>query len=72
MKLFTRKASRQAIHPTRGAMTTNRQWLLTQRPEGKVGKHNFEYREVPVPELQDGEVIEVDSGELSDMLGDEG
>jgi NADPH-dependent curcumin reductase CurA len=38
-------------------MTTNRQWLLAERPEGMVGKHNFEYREGPVPELQDGEVL---------------
>ena len=38
-------------------MTTNRQWLLAERPEGMVGKHNFEFREGPVPELQDGEVL---------------
>ena len=38
-------------------MQTNRQWLLAKRPDGMVGEHNFEYREVPVPELQDGEVL---------------
>jgi len=38
-------------------MTTNRQWLLAERPEGMVGKHIFEFREGPVPELQDGEVL---------------
>ena len=38
-------------------MTTNRQWLLAKRPEGMVGKENFEYREVPLPDLQDGEVL---------------
>lgn len=38
-------------------MTTNRQWLLAQRPEGMVGKQDFEFREVPVPEPQNGEVL---------------
>jgi NADPH-dependent curcumin reductase CurA len=38
-------------------MTTNRQWLLAKRPDGMVGKDNFEYREVPVPELEEGQVL---------------
>ena len=35
----------------------NRQWLLAKRPYGVVGRENFEYREVPVPEVADGEVL---------------
>ena len=38
-------------------MTTNRQWLLAKRPEGMVGKHNFEYREAPLPAIGDGEYL---------------
>ena len=38
-------------------MEINRQWLLARRPEGMVGKDNFEYREVPVPVPEDGEVV---------------
>ncbi len=38
-------------------METNRQWLLAKRPEGMVGKQNFDYQETEVPALQDGEVL---------------
>ncbi|MGA1372892.1 MAG: NADP-dependent oxidoreductase [Pseudomonadales bacterium] len=35
----------------------NRQYLLAARPEGMVKESDFEYREVPVPEPADGEVL---------------
>ena len=38
-------------------MNVNRQWLLAKRPYGAVNQDNFEYREVPVPEISDGEVL---------------
>ena len=38
-------------------MNTNRQWTLARRPFGMVSAENFEYREVPVPEPGDGEVL---------------
>ena len=38
-------------------MNINRQWLLAKRPYGAVNQDNFEYREVPVPEISDGEVL---------------
>ncbi len=38
-------------------MNTNRQWVLAKRPHGMVSKENFEYREVPIPEPGDGEVL---------------
>ena len=38
-------------------MNTNRQWVLAKRPFGMVGKDNFEYREVPVPEPGEGQVL---------------
>ncbi|MCX2981821.1 NADP-dependent oxidoreductase [Halieaceae bacterium IMCC14734] len=38
-------------------MEINRQWLLAHRPNGMVGKGNFEYRETAVPEPEDGEVL---------------
>lgn len=38
-------------------MTANRQWVLAKRPHGMVTQDNFEYREVPVPEPGDGEVL---------------
>ncbi len=37
--------------------TINRQWLLKERPHGMVQESNFEYREQPVPEPADGEVL---------------
>lgn len=38
-------------------MNTNRQWLLAKRPDGLVGRDNFEYTESPIPEAGDGEVL---------------
>ena len=38
-------------------MNTNRQWVLAKRPHGMVTKENFEYREEPIPEPADGEVL---------------
>jgi NADPH-dependent curcumin reductase CurA len=38
-------------------MNTNRQWLLAKRPHGNVGEENFEYREVPIPEPGEGQVL---------------
>lgn len=35
----------------------NRQWLLAARPHGMVKPSDFEYRESPVPEPGDGEVL---------------
>lgn len=38
-------------------MNVNRQWLLAKRPYGAVNRDNFEYREVPIPEIGEGEVL---------------
>lgn len=38
-------------------MNTNRQWLLAKRPQGTVGRDNFEYAENPIPEPADGQVL---------------
>ena len=38
-------------------MNTNRQWLLAKRPDGMVGRDNFEYAETPIPEPGEGEVL---------------
>lgn len=40
-------------------MTTNRQWILRERPVGMVGPEHFELREanLPVPDLDAGEVL---------------
>jgi NADPH-dependent curcumin reductase CurA len=38
-------------------MNVNRQWVLAKRPHGMVTRDNFEYREVPIPEPGDGEVL---------------
>ena len=35
----------------------NRQFLLAARPSGMVKTSDFEYRESPVPEIEDGEVL---------------
>jgi NADPH-dependent curcumin reductase CurA len=35
----------------------NRQFLLAARPVGMVKESDFEYREAPVPELRDGQVL---------------
>ena len=38
-------------------MNTNRQWLLAKRPQGIVGRDNFEYKETPIPEPEEGQVL---------------
>ena len=38
-------------------MNINRQWVLAKRPFGMVGEENFEFREVPIPEPADGQVL---------------
>ncbi len=38
-------------------MNTNRQWVLAKRPHGMVTQDNFEYRETPIPEAGDGQVL---------------
>ncbi len=38
-------------------MNTNRQWVLAKRPLGMVSKDNFEYREGPIPEPGEGELL---------------
>jgi NADPH-dependent curcumin reductase CurA len=37
--------------------TTNHQWLLAARPKGLVTQSDFEWREEPVRELADGEIL---------------
>jgi NADPH-dependent curcumin reductase len=37
--------------------TVNRQFLLAARPSGMVRESDFQYREVPVPEIDDHEVL---------------
>lgn len=36
---------------------TNGQWLLANRPEGMIQESDFEFKEAPVPELADGELL---------------
>ncbi len=36
---------------------TNRQWLLAKRPDGMVGRHNFDFHEAEAPEPGPGEVL---------------
>jgi len=38
-------------------MNVNRQWLLARRPQGMVTEENFEYRESPIPEPGEGQVL---------------
>ena len=38
-------------------MNVNRQWLLAKRPQGMVTEANFEYRESPIPEPGEGQVL---------------
>jgi NADPH-dependent curcumin reductase CurA len=38
-------------------MTMNRQWLLKARPHGMIGPDNFEYTEIPIPQIGDGEIL---------------
>ena len=40
-----------------GSMNTNRQWVLAKRPYGVVTEENFEYREEPIPEPAEGQVL---------------
>ena len=37
--------------------TKNCQWRVARRPEGNVVYEDFEYREVDIPQIQDGEVL---------------
>jgi NADPH-dependent curcumin reductase CurA len=37
--------------------SVNRQWRLARRPKGMVAPSDFEYREEPVPALNDGQVL---------------
>lgn len=36
---------------------TNRRWLLTSRPDGRLSRANFTWDEAPVPDLRDGQVL---------------
>ncbi len=36
---------------------TNRQFRLKERPSGRVGRHNFDLVEEPVPEIDEGEAL---------------
>ena len=38
-------------------MTTNRQWLLSARPDGMIGPQNFSYAETSVPEIGESDVL---------------
>jgi NADPH-dependent curcumin reductase CurA len=38
-------------------MNVNRQWVLARRPHGVVTEENFEYREGPIPQPEDGQVL---------------
>lgn len=38
-------------------MNSNRQWVLSKRPAGMVGKDNFTYQETAIPEPADKEVL---------------
>ncbi|MEZ5551998.1 MAG: NADP-dependent oxidoreductase [Pseudomonadales bacterium] len=38
-------------------MNVNRQWVLARRPFGEVSEANFEYREVPIPQPREGQVL---------------
>ena len=38
-------------------MTTNRQWLLDNRPVGMIGPEHFKYVETDIPEPGEGEVL---------------
>jgi NADPH-dependent curcumin reductase CurA len=39
------------------ADTVNRQWILKQRPKGRLAETDFELRQGPVPEPGPGEVL---------------
>ncbi len=38
-------------------MTINRQWILKKRPDGMIGRQNFDYVETSVPSVDDGEIL---------------
>ena len=38
-------------------MNSNRQWVLSKRPAGMVGRDNFTYQETAIPEPADNEVL---------------
>jgi NADPH-dependent curcumin reductase CurA len=38
-------------------VTTNRRWILSERPSGIVSREHFEWVEEPVPEIGDGEFL---------------
>ena len=35
----------------------NCQWRVARRPEGNVVRKDFEYKEIDIPDIQDGEVL---------------
>lgn len=38
-------------------MLTNRQWILKRRPEGEIAPGDLEFREAPVRDLEEGEIL---------------
>lgn len=38
-------------------MNVNRQWVLARRPHGMVTRDDFEYREVPIPQPGEGQLL---------------
>ena len=38
-------------------MTINRQWVLRQRPDGMIGRQNFDYVETSMPAIDEGEIL---------------
>jgi hypothetical protein len=38
-------------------MATNAQWIYARKPNAQVGPGNFDYRDAPMPQLKDGEVL---------------
>ncbi|MGB0658511.1 MAG: NADP-dependent oxidoreductase, partial [Gammaproteobacteria bacterium] len=35
----------------------NCQWRVARRPEGNVVREDFEYKEINIPDIRDGEVL---------------
>ena len=51
-------AARDHVHGAKAdPVTTNRRWLLTERPSGIASREHFEWVEEPVPEIGDGELL---------------
>ena len=51
-------AARDQVHGAEAdPVTTNRRWLLSERPSGIVSREHFEWVEEPVPEIGDGEFL---------------